>query len=115
MSREFHSVGKRITQVDVAPKATGEARYTADIKLPGMLVGKVLHSPYPHANIKKIDTSKALALPGVEAVITFEDTPKVPYARSYRDEPMNASGTMQHSDEYILNEKCRYMGDHIAG
>ncbi|MGI6630855.1 MAG: xanthine dehydrogenase family protein molybdopterin-binding subunit [Bacillota bacterium] len=114
MSREFHSVGKRITQVDVAPKATGEARYTADIKLPGMLVGKVLHSPYPHANIKKIDTSKALALPGVEAVITFEDTPKVPYARSYRDEPMNASGTMQHSDEYILNEKCRYMGDHIA-
>lgn len=114
MNKEFSSVGKRITQVDVAAKATGEARYTPDLKLPGMLIGKVLHSPYPHANIKNIDISKALALPGVEAVITFEDTPKKAYARSYRDSPMNASGHLQHSDEYILNEKVRYVGDHIA-
>lgn len=114
MSKGYNSVGKRITQVDVAAKATGEARYTADLKLPGMLIGKVLHSPYPHANIKKIDTSKALALPGVEAVITVEDTPKHYYARSYRDSPMNAGGHLQHSDELILNEKCRYIGDHIA-
>jgi len=56
--REYLVVGKRITQVDGATKATGAARYTADIKLPGMLVGKVLRSPYPHAKIISIDGTK---------------------------------------------------------
>ena len=54
-------------------KATGAARYTVDIKLAGMLVGKVLRSPYPHAKILKIDTSKAKKLPVVEAVITKKE------------------------------------------
>jgi len=53
-------------------------QYGADLSLPGMLIGRILRSPYPHAKIVKMDTSKAKALPGVEAVITFEDVPKLP-------------------------------------
>ena len=70
MSQELSVVGQRIIQPDGAAKATGEARYVGDIKMPGMLIGKVLRSPYPHAKIKRIDKSKAEKLPGVAAVIT---------------------------------------------
>ena len=114
MTEELTVVGKRITQVDAAAKATGAARYTVDIKLPGMLIGRVLHSPYPHAKIKKIDKSKALKLPGVEAVITIDDTSKILWARSFRDLPMAPSGSIQHADEYILADKARYVGDAVA-
>ena len=54
-------------------KVTGQARYSADINLPGMLYGRVLRSPYAHARILNIDVSKALALKGVTAVITSDD------------------------------------------
>ena len=114
MTEEFSVVGKRITQVDAVAKATGAARYTPDIKLPGMLVGRVLHSPYPHAKIKKIDKSKAEKLTGIEAVITIDDTPKILWARSFRDLPMAPSGSIQHADEYILADKARYVGDPVA-
>lgn len=114
MTQRFSVIGKRITQKDVAAKATGTAVYTVDIKLPGMLIGRVLHSPYPHAKIKKLDKSRAVKLPGVEAVITIEDTPKILWARSFRDEPMGISGVLQHPDEYILADKARFVGDAIA-
>src|SRR5690606_41196363 len=71
-------IGTRQPRPDGVDKVTGRARFGADISLPGMLVGKVLRSPLPHARIKSIDTSKAEALPGVKAVITrddFEDLP----------------------------------------
>ena len=61
--------------VDAAGKTTGAGKYTDDLSLPGMLVGKILHSPYPHARIKRIDTSRAKALDGVVAVVTGEDAP----------------------------------------
>ena len=54
-------------------KVTGRARYGADINLPGLLYGKILRSPHAHARIKSIDTSKAEALPGVRAVVTYKD------------------------------------------
>ena len=53
----------------------GKAVYGADLNLPGMLWAKIVRSPYPHARIKRIDTSKAVALPGVKAVITAQDFP----------------------------------------
>ena len=114
MSQKLTCVGKRITQKDVLLKATGEARYVPDVRLPGMLWGKVLHSPYPHAKIKKIDKSKAEKLPGVAAVITVEDAPKILWARSFRDMPMAPSGALQRADEYILADKARYVGDPVA-
>lgn len=71
----YSTIGKPIPKIDGFEKVTGYARYVDDIKLPNMLYGKILRSRYPHARIKRIDTSKAEALPGVAAVITAKDTP----------------------------------------
>ena len=68
--REFSVVGKSIAMVDAAGKTTGMGKYADDFSVPGMLVGKTLHSPYPHALIKRIDTSRARALDGVVAIVT---------------------------------------------
>ena len=72
-NEEFNVVGTRPVRPDGADKVTGKAHYSADINLPGMLHGKVLRSPHAHARIKKLDTSRAEALPGVRAVITGAD------------------------------------------
>lgn len=68
--RNMRWLGKRIPRVEGADKVTGRAKYTYDIQLPGMLYGKILRSPYPHARIRSIDASQAEKLPGVKAVIT---------------------------------------------
>jgi len=75
MSERDGVVGKRTPLVDALRKVTGEGVYTDDIKLPGMLVGKILRSPHPHARIRGIDTSKALALPGVRAAVVGSEAP----------------------------------------
>lgn len=72
-TQEYNVVGTRPIRHDGLDKVTGRARYSADINLPGLLHGKILRSPHPHARIKSIDTSKALALPGVKAVVTSAD------------------------------------------
>src|SRR5215510_5663402 len=72
-SSEFQVVGTRPVRPDGADKVTGRAKFGADLALPGQLVGKVLHSPYPHARIRSIDTSAALRLPGVKAVVSRDD------------------------------------------
>ena len=69
----FRVIGHRTPKVDALDKVTGRAQFGADVTLPRMLVGKVLRSPHAHARIKRIDTSKAAALPGVKAVITGKD------------------------------------------
>jgi xanthine dehydrogenase molybdenum-binding subunit len=115
MGREFSVVGKSLPRPDGVEKVTGAAEFAADIKLPGMLAGRILRSPYPHAKIVKIDTSKARKLPGVEAVITFADVPKKLYNRSSMAAafpPPILAGEVQ--DEYVLNDKARFMGDAIA-
>ncbi len=66
-------IGKRTIRPDGEDKVTGRAAYSADTKLPGMLWGKVLRSPHPHARIRSINTAKAEALPGVKAVVTSKD------------------------------------------
>ena len=65
MKRDFVNIGKRLPRVDGVVKATGEAKYAGDLSLPGMLHGKMLRSPYPHAHIRHIDTDKAKRLSGV--------------------------------------------------
>jgi xanthine dehydrogenase molybdenum-binding subunit len=95
----FGSVGKRIPKLDAQDKVTGRSIYIQDLKVPGMLFGKVLRSTYPHAKIIHIDTSRAKKLLGVRAVITAEDVPTIRFGfmrdqtalkgekvRSYRDE-----------------------------
>jgi len=101
----FSIVGTRYGRIDGRDKATGRASYIDDLKFPGMLYGKILRSPYPHARILQIDPSRAEKLMGVRAVATVEDTPKKKYG-SYR------SGV---KDELIFaQDKVRYVGDEVA-
>src|SRR6202163_142293 len=74
-------IGQRTIRPDGADKVTGRAAYAADTNMPGMIWGKVLRSPHAHARIKSIDTSKAEALPGVNAVITAKDIVDFPIAK----------------------------------
>jgi CO/xanthine dehydrogenase Mo-binding subunit len=105
-------IGTRQLRPDGVDKVTGRARFGADISLPGMLVGKVLRSPLPHARLKSIDTSKAAALPGVKAVVTrddFQDLPSefVPAGEmlvNYRDMVRNV----------MAREKVLYEGHPVA-
>ena len=64
---EHKVIGTNLPKVDAPERVTGKAAYGADLNLPGMLWARIVRSPYPHARIKKIDTSKAAALPGVKA------------------------------------------------
>jgi 4-hydroxybenzoyl-CoA reductase subunit alpha len=99
----FSIIGKRIAMVDAAGKTTGAGKYTDDLTLPGMLIGKILHSPYPHARIKRIDASRALALEGVVAVVTGKDAPN-----KYGILPVG------HDETALAVNKVRYVGDNVA-
>src|SRR6202051_639937 len=100
---DFSIIGKPIAMVDAAGKTTGAGKYTDDLSLPGMLTGKILHSPHPHARIKRIDTSRAEKLDGVVAVVVGTDAP-------------NPYGILPVGhDEYALAlDKVRYVGDNVA-
>ena len=76
-NEEYKVVGSRPIRHDGPDKVMGRARYAADIHLPGMLHGKLLRSPHAHARIRGIDASRALALPGVKAVVTSADLPEI--------------------------------------
>lgn len=98
------TVGKRVPRIEGRLKATGQAQFTDDLVLPRMLFGKILRSPYPHAIVLNVDTSKALALPGVKAVVTGKDTS----ARKY--------GVYAHTADQspLATDKVRYIGDEVA-
>jgi CO/xanthine dehydrogenase Mo-binding subunit len=83
-SREYRAIGKPVVRPDATGKVTGQAVYTDDIQLPRMLHAKVLGSPYAHARIKAVDTSKARVHPGVEAVVTAADLPEYKLNESNR-------------------------------
>lgn len=105
MSEKYNIIGERMPRVDARAKVMGKARFTADLKLSGMLTGKIKRSPYAHARIIRIDTTKAKALPGVKAVVTGGDTEGVKwgvfaYTRDQR---------------FIQTQKVRYIGDEVAG
>jgi len=97
-------LGKSRARIDAPAKVTGEAIYTADLKLPRMLYAKVLRSPHPHARILSIDVSKATSLKGVEAVITGRDA----YGEKWGVFPY----TQDHA--LIAIEKVRYIGEEVA-
>ena len=121
MSKGLSVVGKRFPRRGAHDLATGSAQYGADMKLSGMLIGKVLMSPYPHAKILKIDKSKAEKLPGVEVVITIDDVPKKAFTKYLFDllEPgqMVLEAEAHHGplkDEHVFNNKARFVGDAVA-
>jgi 4-hydroxybenzoyl-CoA reductase subunit alpha len=103
MKEQFSIIGKPMAMVDAAQKTTGSGKYTDDLSLPGMLVGKILHAPYPHARIKHIDTSRAEKLEGVVAVAIGKDAPN-----TYGILPVG------HDEHALALDKVRYVGDNIA-
>ncbi|HEY6339409.1 MAG TPA: molybdopterin cofactor-binding domain-containing protein [Candidatus Sulfotelmatobacter sp.] len=99
----FSIIGKPTAMIDAAEKTTGAGKYTDDLSLPGMLIGKILHAPYPHARIKRIDTSRAEQLDGVIAVVVGKDAPN-PYGIL----------PVGHDEHALAVDKVRYVGDNVA-
>ncbi len=107
--RPLKSVGKSETKVDAVKLVQGKPAFTADFEIRGMLVAKVLHSPLAHALIKRIDASRARALPGVAAVLTWQDIPRVIYSTAGQSDPI--PGPL---DAFSLDKKVRFVGDRVA-
>lgn len=99
---DYRIIGTRRPYVDAKEKVMGRTRYVSDVVLPGMLIGKALRSPHPHAMILNIDTSEAKKVPGVKCVITAADVEQ------------NKWGPVT-KDEYLLaKDKVNYVGDEVA-
>ena len=94
----LRAVGLPAARRDLAEKLVGEARFAADVRLEGTLIGKILRSPHPHARVLAVDVSAAMAVPGVRAAVTPFD---VPNGRIAPDVP-------------ILDSKVRFVGDEVA-
>jgi CO/xanthine dehydrogenase Mo-binding subunit len=114
--RPLTTLGLATPRIDARQRVTGKATYTLDVSLPGMLYARVLRSPHPHARIRKIDASKALALPGVKAVVTHENCAVVWGAGS-------VAGGRQYVEElkkitkqrrYAFNNPVRFVGEPVA-
>jgi CO/xanthine dehydrogenase Mo-binding subunit/aerobic-type carbon monoxide dehydrogenase small subunit (CoxS/CutS family) len=99
----LHVVGTLVERPEAIAKVTGEAIYTDDINLPGQLVGRTLRAAHPHARILAIDTGKAEALPGVQAVLTGKDVPgRLNHGLVYHDWPA------------LAGDRVRFLGDPVA-
>jgi CO/xanthine dehydrogenase Mo-binding subunit len=100
---QYAVIGSATPRIEGAAKVTGQARYAADFSLPGTIWGKCLHSPYSHARIVSIDTTRARELPGVHAVITGADTREGGlWGRAVKDAPP------------LAYERVRYFGERVA-
>jgi 4-hydroxybenzoyl-CoA reductase subunit alpha len=97
-------VGRSVPRIDAAELASGRAVFTDDIRLPGMLHGKILTSPHAHARVLKVDTSRAEALEGVKAVLTAADVPETFYGVS----------PARYDERVLATDRVRYVGDEIA-
>src|SRR5512147_143376 len=96
-------IGKSVRRIDAPGKVSGRLKYAGDLTMPGMLHVQVLRSPHPHARIVSIDTSAALAMEGVEAVITSADVPG-----------QDGFGVFVHDQPIMARDKVRYVGEAIA-
>ncbi|MBI4187109.1 MAG: molybdopterin-dependent oxidoreductase [Chloroflexi bacterium] len=104
MGEEFEVIGKRIPRIEAVPKVTGSIKYLADMALPSMLHAKFLRSPYAHARVVNIDTSKAERLPGVKLILTPDDV-------IGETGPM---GFTEPKNQHALNKEVRYVGDEVC-
>src|SRR5918912_4014698 len=95
-------IGAPVSQIQGPDKVTGRTRFAADVELPGMLWGKVLRSPHPHARIRRVDASAAWRVPGVKAVVTGQDAPGLLMGKVLRDMPV------------LCWDRVRYIGDRVA-
>jgi 4-hydroxybenzoyl-CoA reductase subunit alpha len=100
---DFSIIGRPIAMIDAAGKTTGAGKYTDDLSVPRMLIGKILHSPHPHAHIKRIDATRAEQLDGVVAVVSGKDAPN-PYGIL----------PVGHDEHALALDRVRYVGDNVA-
>ncbi len=111
MSEEtFSVIGKPVARVDAHCKVTGQALFPGDLSMPGMLHMKILFAEQPHARIKRLDTSKAEAYPGVMAVFTAKDVPVNEYGLQQPDQPVLCGPGSDKAGADII----RFVGDQIA-
>lgn len=108
-TQTWQSVGKPEQKVDSVKLVQGKPAFAADFERRGLLYAKVLHSPLPHARIVSIDASRARALPGVAAVLTWQDIPRVVYSTAGQSDPI--PGPL---DTFSLDHKVRFVGDRVA-
>jgi len=104
MTKRFTVVGQPLPKIDAWGKVTGDTRYADDLVLPRLAFGKLLRSPHAHARITRIDTTRARALPGVYAVITGADLPRVKFGIL----------PVSQDEEALCTEKVRMVGDAVA-
>ena len=104
MKKDYVNIGKRLPRIDGVVKATGEAKFAGDLSLPGMLHGKIVRSPYPHARVLRINADKAKRLSGVRAVVTGGDT------LGFKAGGISATG----DEPYLALDKVRFIGDGVA-
>ncbi len=102
-------IGKAEPKVDALKLVQGKPAFAADFEKRGLLIGKVLHSPVAHARIQSIDVTRARALPGVAAVLTWKDLPRVVYSTAGQSDPI--PGPL---DMFSLDNKVRFVGDRVA-
>jgi len=107
--KDFKVVGKSVAKIDAMGMACGLEQYVADFDTGDALCGYIVPSPHAHARMKKIDTSKAKAMKGVHAVITWKDLPRNLHTTA-------GQGFVEPSpyDSYVLDEKVRFVGDKVA-
>lgn len=98
--QQLRIVGQRVRRNDDPARITGQAQYASDVRLPGMLYTAIVHSPHAHARITSIDTSEAKKLPGVRAILTYENAPKT----TLGGPPV----------QYILNQELHFAGEEVA-
>lgn len=110
---EYKVIGNSVNRLDAIAKVTGKAKYADDFFERDMLIGKVLRSPYAHAIVKNVDTSKAMALPGVEAVIWHKNLPKIQFPTAGHPYSLDPSHR-DVADKLILTDKARFVGDSVA-
>jgi len=106
---KFNEVNKSVLKIDALGLALGQAKFTDDYEMPGMIYAKLLRSPHAHARIKSINTAKAKAHPGVVAVLTHKDVSRIPITTAGQGYPEPSP-----YDEFILDNKVRYVGDKVA-
>ncbi|MGE5463059.1 MAG: molybdopterin cofactor-binding domain-containing protein, partial [Syntrophothermus sp.] len=108
-AQAYQTVGKPEKKVDAIKLVQGKPAFTADLDMRGMLYARVLRSPHAHARIKNIDASKARALKGVAAVLTWQDIPRIVYSTAGQSDPI--PGPL---DAFSLDNKVRFVGDRVA-
>ena len=100
--RRKGGIGESVRRIDGIPKVKGEFEYASDLQRDDMLWGATLRSPHPHARIVRLDVSRALAQPGVHAVLTHEDVPgENVYGLKYQDTPALAEDLVRYQGEPI--------------